>query len=333
LKNDFLFFDLGTENIRIFSSSHGLVYHGSSIIALNDEAEVVAYGSSVHEASFNQDIKIVYPIKNGTIANHHALLILLQTILANHYKRGFRTRINGVFSIPTFATNVEQRAYLFVAQSLDFSDLLFIPEYIFCLTSIYEQLGKFGFEFITQTGAGRFDTYLLNNGKMLYGDTQKGGFERMVADMLKKVRFEEGVQIGRKILFDAFSNTENQHLVVKGRNKVTGEVVEKTIERAYFQHLLEESLIRFSGMITEVFKRLSPDLSAEFLEKGLRLTGGPINENWFIRAIEEKTGFSAVISDTPGEDILRGFKLISSDLQRDQLEKFNLLNNGNEVRG
>ncbi|HPF16756.1 MAG TPA: rod shape-determining protein, partial [Thermotogota bacterium] len=101
----------------------------------------------------------------------------------------------------------------------------------------------------------------------------------------------------------------------------------------YFQHLLEESLIRFSGMITEVFKRLSPDLSAEFLEKGLRLTGGPINENWFIRAIEEKTGFSAVISDTPGEDILRGFKLISSDLQRDQLEKFNLLNNGNEVRG
>ena len=333
MKNDFLFFDLGTENIRIFSSNHGLVYHGSSIIALNDEAEVIAYGSNVHEAQVSQDIKIVYPIKNGTIANHHALLILLQAILANHYKKGFRTKVNGVFSIPTFATNVEQRAYLFVAQSLDVSDLLFVPEYIFCLTSIYEQMGKFGFEFVTQTGAGRFDTYLLNNGKLLYGDTQKGGFERIVADMLKKVRFEEGVQIGRKTLFNAFSDNENHKLLVKGRNKVTGEVVEKTIERDYFQHLLKEGLVRFFGMITDVFKRLSPDLSSEFLEKGLRLSGGPTNEKWFVRAIEERTGFSVVMSDTPGEDILRGFKLISTDLKRDQLERFNLLNNGTEVRG
>ena len=322
---------MGTETIRIFSSINGLVFHGPGIIAINDETDLVAYGTNAVDTQINEETRLVYPIANGTIANHHALLLMLQAILKDHYKRSFGTKVNGVFSIPPFATNVEQRAYLYAGESLEFRELIFVPEFVFILTAIYETLGKYGFEFVAQTGAGRLDTYMLNNGKLLYGETQKGGFERIITKMLKKLRFDKGIQIGRKALFNAFSETRNE-ISLKGRNKVTSEAMDKTIQREYFEQLLQDGTADFISMIKRVFERLSPDLSSEFLEKGLRLTGGPSNEKWFRNEIEEKTGFSVVISDTAGEDILRGFKLISNDPQQDLLEKFNLLGTLIEVR-
>jgi len=331
LKNDFLFFDLGTETIRIFSSINGLVFHGPGIIAINDETDLVAYGTNAVDTRINEETKLVYPIANGTVANHHALLLMLQAILKDHYKRPFGTKVNGVFSVPPFATNVEQRAYLYAGESLGFRELIFVPEFVFILSAIYETLGQYGFEFVAQTGAGRLDTYLLNNGKLLYGETQKGGFERMITTMLKKLRFDKGIQIGRKALFGALSEQWNE-ITLKGRTKVTSEAMEKTIEREYFEQLLQDGLADFINMIKTVFERLSPDLSSEFLNKGLRLTGGPSNEKWFRDAIEAKTGFSIVISDTAGEDILRGFKLISNHPQQELLEKFNLLGHVIEVR-
>ena len=332
MKNDYLFFDLGTENIRIFSSANGLIYHGPGLIAINDDAELTAYGSNAVDTQVSKETKVIYPISNGTVANHHALLLLLKAILKDHYKKQFRSRVKGVFSIPPFATNVEQRAYLYAAEGLEFSDLLFIPEYVFILTSIYEAFGKFGFEFIGETGAGRFDTYLLNNGKLLYGDTQKGGFERIINQMLRKLRFDKGIQIGRKTLFMAFSQTEKKELIIKGRNKVTGEALEQIIPRDYFDHLLQDGLSGFIDLIKTVFERLSPDLSAEFLEKGLRMTGGPSNEKWFRNVVEEKTGFSIFKSETPGEDILNGFKIISNYSEGEVLGNFNLLGSVIEVR-
>ncbi len=327
-----MFFDLGTQNIRIFSSNNGLIFHGPSVIAINDEAELVAYGNNAVEMPLSREMKVVNPVANGTIANHHALLLMLQAILSDHYRKGFRTKVKGVFSIPPFATNVEQRAYIYVGEAMDFFQLLFIPEYIFILTSIYKSIGPFGFEFIGQTGAGRLDAYLLNNGKLLYGDTQKGGFEKIIRGMLKKIRFEKGIQIGRKSLFEALSEQDQKTVTMKGRNRVTGEAIEKSIECDFFEELREEGLADFISLIKGVFEQLSPDLSAEFLEKGLRLSGGPAKEKWFRDSVKKRTGFSVLISDTPGEDLLKGFKICSNDFQQEELERFNLLGNIIEVR-
>lgn len=332
MKNDYLFFDLGTQNIRIFSSNNGLIYHGPGAIAVNDEAEMIAYGNNAMEVQIGEEFKLIHPIKNGTIANHHALHSLLQAILEEHYKKRFGTKVKGIFSIPPFSTNVEQRAYFYVGEALEFSQLLFVPEFLFVLTSIYESIGNYGFEFIGQTGAGRMDTYLLNNGKLLHGDSLKGGFEFMVSKLLKKIRFEKGIQIGRKTLFEAFSETSQKEIMMKGRNKVTGEAVDEMIDVAYLEDLLKEGLADYVQLIKGVFEQLSPDLSAEFLEKGLRLSGGPSNENWFREGIERRTGFSVKISDTPGEDILKGFKLISNHPEREQLERYDLLGTVIEVR-
>jgi actin-like ATPase involved in cell morphogenesis len=292
LKNDYLFFDLGTQNIRIFSSNNGLIFHGPGAIALNDEFEVIAYGNNAMDLQIGEEIRLIYPIEKGTVANHHVLHLLLQAILAEHYKKRFGTKVKAIFSIPPFATNVEQRAYFFVGEALEFSQLLFIPEFIFLLTSIYESIGNYGFEFVAQTGAGRMDTYLLNNGKLLYGDSLKGGFEFIVSKLLKKIRFEKGIQIGRKSLFEAFFETNQKDILMRGRNKVTGEAV----------------------------------------DEGLRLSGGPSNEKWLRDEIEKRTGFSVKISDTPGEDILKGFKVISNHPEREQLERYNLLGTVIEVR-
>src|SRR6056297_1604111 len=99
LKNDYLFFDLGTQNIRIFSSNNGLIYHGPGVIAINDEAEMMAFGNNAMEMQIEKEIKLIYPIKNGTIANHHALHSLLQAILAEHYKKRFGMKVKVIFSI------------------------------------------------------------------------------------------------------------------------------------------------------------------------------------------------------------------------------------------
>ncbi|MDN5360459.1 MAG: rod shape-determining protein MreB [Thermotogaceae bacterium] len=332
MKNDYLFFDLGTQNIRIFSSNNGLIFHGPGAIALNDEFEVIAYGNNAMDLQIGEEIRLIYPIEKGTVANHHVLHLLLQAILAEHYKKRFGTKVKAIFSIPPFATNVEQRAYFFVGEALEFSQLLFIPEFIFLLTSIYESIGNYGFEFVAQTGAGRMDTYLLNNGKLLYGDSLKGGFEFIVSKLLKKIRFEKGIQIGRKSLFEAFFETNQKDILMRGRNKVTGEAVDEAIEVAYLEELLKEGLADYVQLIKAVFEQLSPDLSAEFLEKGLRLSGGPSNEKWLRDEIEKRTGFSVKISDTPGEDILKGFKVISNHPEREQLERYNLLGTVIEVR-
>jgi rod shape-determining protein MreB len=310
LKRDFLFFDLGTETLRIFSAQKGLIFHGPSKISYNDDGDVVGYGSEVDESQLIEKQSVVYPVQKGAIANHHALLDLLKMIIKDAYKKSIASRVVPIFSVSPFSTNVEQRALMYVADSLEMGKVAFMPEYVFQLSSIFGKPEEKGLEFLVQTGIGRIDICLINDSRLIYGECIKGGFERLQKKIIRFLRADWDVEVGKKTLNTILCASENDRININGRSKITGEPMSVEVKRSYFQSIVKLEMAQLMASMKRVFEKIPPDLTAEFLEKGIRVSGGPVNEPWFLNAVKLESAFKVNISDTPGEDILNGFRRI-----------------------
>lgn len=331
MKRDFLFFDLGTETLRIFSAQNGLIFHGPSRVAYNENGDVTGYGSEVDDSQLLDRNSVIYPIRNGNVANHHALLDLLKLIIKDAYKKSITSRVVPVFSISPFSTNVEQRALMYVADALELGRVLFIPEYVFQVSSIFGKPGVQGLEFLIQTGIGRIDICLVNDSRLIYGETLKGGFEKIQKKIIRFLRADWDIDVGKKTLNAMFEAKEDEEIIINGRSKMTGEPVSVEIKQTYFQSIIKMESAPLMEAMRRVFERIPPDLTAEFLEKGIRVSGGPVNEPWFLNAIKRESDFRINITDTPGEDILNGFRRIAEGDCEKIVSEYSFLPWGAEV--
>jgi len=331
LKRDFLFFDLGTETLRIFSAQKGLIFHGPSRVAYNENGDVTGYGSEVDDSQLLERNSIIYPIRKGNIANHHALLDLLKQIIRDAYKKSLTGRVVPVFSVSPFSTNVEQRALFYVADALEMGKVAFIPEYVFQLSSVFGKPDVKGLEFLIQTGIGRIDICLVNDSRLIYGETLKGGFEKIQKKILRFLRADWDIEVGKKTLNTLLTTTAGEEIPIQGRNKITGEPVTVEVNHTYFMSIVKMESAQLMDAMRRVFERIPPDLTAEFLEKGIRISGGPVNEPWFLNILKKESDFRINMTDTPGEDILNGFRRVCDGDYEKIVSDYSFLPLGAEV--
>jgi len=333
LKRDFLFFDLGTETLRVFSAQKGLIFHGPSRTSYNENGDVVGYGSEVDDLQLLERSSVVYPIRRGNVANHHALLDLLKIIIREAYKKSIASKVVPVFSVSPFSTNVEQRALLYVTEALEMGKAAFVPEYVFQLASIFGTPDVKGLEFLVQTGVGRIDICLVNDSRLIYGETLKGGFERMQKKIIRFLRADWGVEVGKKMLDTMLCPSENDEITVTGKSKMTGDPISVDVKQTYFKSIVKMESASLMEALRRVFEKIPPDLTAEFLEKGIRVSGGPVNEPWFLETLKRESDFRINLTDTPGEDILNGFKKICEGDCEGVVSAYSFLPYGMEVTG
>ena len=104
--------DLGTGNIKIYSSADDSILNEKNMIAIENKNTLFAYGDSAFDMyeKAPSNIHISYPLCNGVIADIKNMQTVLKCFV-NDLSKGKSQGADFYISVPTDVTEVEKRSF------------------------------------------------------------------------------------------------------------------------------------------------------------------------------------------------------------------------------
>ena len=275
--------DLGTANTLVYMKNRGIVLNEPSVIALNRQTgEVLATGPEAWQMIGRTPgyIVAVRPLRGGAITDfvvtERMIRLLLQRVGVSRF-----TRPKVVICVPSAITEVERRAVTDAARRAGAADANLIEQPMAAAIGadlpIDEPVGNM----VIDIGGGTTETAVISLGGIVALEAVRVGSFDIDAAIQNYVRREHGIAIGErtaeeiKVAIGSADPTEEENQAeVRGRDMMTG--LPKTV-------LLTPEEVRFaiedvvSSLIASVIRCLAkapPELSQDFLARGMYLVGG-----------------------------------------------------------
>ena len=275
--------DLGTANTLVYMKGRGIVLNEPSVIALNRQTgEVLATGREAWQMIGRTPgyIVAVRPLRGGAITDfeitERMIRLLLQRVGVSRF-----TRPKVVICVPSAITEVERRAVTDAARRAGAADANLIEQPMAAAIGadlpIDEPVGNM----VIDIGGGTSETAVISLGGIVSLEAVRVGSFDIDAAIQNHVRREHGIAIGErtaeeiKVAIGSADPTQDENQAeVRGRDLMTG--LPKTV-------LLTPEEIRFaiedviSSIVASVIRCLSkapPELSQDFLVRGMYLVGG-----------------------------------------------------------
>ncbi|MEQ8226173.1 MAG: rod shape-determining protein, partial [Candidatus Eremiobacterota bacterium] len=105
--------DLGTANITVAVEKRGVILREPTVLAINKKNSKIMYiGETAREmlGKTNPEIKAIYPLQNGVIADYQATELLLKHFLNRVCGKIKLVKPSVVMSVPVKLTSIEERA-------------------------------------------------------------------------------------------------------------------------------------------------------------------------------------------------------------------------------
>ena len=307
--------DLGTANTLVYMKGRGIVLNEPSVIALNRQTgEVLATGREAWQMIGRTPgyIVAVRPLRGGAITDfeitERMIRLLLQRVGVSRF-----TRPKVVICVPSAITEVERRAVTDAARRAGAADANLIEQPMAAAIGadlpIDEPVGNM----VIDIGGGTSETAVISLGGIVALEAVRVGSFDIDAAIQNYVRREHGIAIGErtaeeiKVAIGSADPTEEEtQAEVRGRDLMTG--LPKTV-------LLGPEEIRFaiedvvSSIIASVMRCLAkapPELSQDFLVRGMYLVGGGGLLRGLASRIERETKVPVKLSNVPLEAVVLG---------------------------
>ena len=275
--------DLGTANTLVYMKGRGIVLNEPSVIALNRQTgEVLATGREAWQMIGRTPgyIVAVRPLRGGAITDfeitERMIRLLLQRVGVSRF-----TRPKVVICVPSAITEVERRAVTDAARRAGAADANLIEQPMAAAIGadlpIDEPVGNM----VIDIGGGTSETAVISLGGIVALEAVRVGSFDIDAAIQNYVRREHGIAIGErtaeeiKVAIGSADPTHDENQAeVRGRDLMSG--LPKTV-------LLTPEEVRFaiedviSSIVASVIRCLSkapPELSQDFLVRGMYLVGG-----------------------------------------------------------
>ncbi|MCR5737855.1 MAG: rod shape-determining protein [Eubacterium sp.] len=326
--------DFGTRNIRIYNGLTRTTMEQKNVVAIRGKEELYAYGDEAYTMyEKNPDnIRIVFPIKNGVIADLKNMKAIFENLYTDMTKGARMGRF--CIAVPSDVTEVDKKAFFDVVSKslIRAKEIKIVEKPIADAVGIGIDITSPRGNLIVNIGASTTEISIISMGGIVISKIIKMGgnkLDEMICDIVrKKYNILIGLKTAEKIkiaLADAMydedeeSDEEDDIVYVFGRNIITGLPSERGITkdticdaiRAFFDSMVEE--------IKTLLERTPPELSADIMGKGIYLTGGSAMIKNLDQLIAQETDLKVNRVDNPSESVIRGILTIMSDTKYKKL--------------
>lgn len=307
--------DLGTANTLVYMKGKGIVLNEPSVIALNRQTgEVLATGREAWQMIGRTPgyIVAVRPLRGGAITDfeitERMIRLLLQRVGVSRF-----TRPKVVICVPSAITEVERRAVTDAARRAGAADAQLLEQPMAAAIGadlpIDEPVGNM----VIDIGGGTTETAVISLGGVVALEAVRVGSFDIDAAIQNYVRREHGIAIGERTaeevkmaIGSAEPMPDENQAEVRGRDLMTG--LPKTV-------VLSPEEVRFavddvvSSIISSVVRCLAkapPELSQDFLNRGVYLAGGGALLSGLATRLERETQVPVKMSTMPLEAVVMG---------------------------
>ncbi|HIZ82123.1 MAG TPA: rod shape-determining protein [Candidatus Mediterraneibacter pullistercoris] len=313
--------DLGTYEIKIFDKKKNRIWWEKDAIAMKNKKYIFAAGNNAYSMyeKAPEDIRVVFPMKNGVIAHFDDMQYLLGSLLGTDRRPAWGSQY--VIAVPTDVTEVEKKA---------FYDLVFHSEAKAKSVRIVERgladaIG-FGMDvlsekglFVANFGGGTTELSVLSLGGMVMNRLLKTGGEDFDQAITGLVRHTQDFLIGTLTAerlrreFGVFEQSTGSSIRVSGRNLVTGVPAQAEISISLVRAAMKDPLEECAHAIRSMLERTPPDVRRAIEGKGICLTGGMANLKGLSTYLQESIGLRVMTVSEPQLCAVRGLQKIILD--------------------
>ncbi len=307
--------DLGTANTLVYMKGRGIVLNEPSVIALNRQTgEVLATGREAWQMIGRTPgyIVAVRPLRGGAITDfeitERMIRLLLQRVGVSRF-----TRPKVVICVPSAITEVERRAVTDAARRAGAADANLIEQPMAAAIGadlpIDEPVGNM----VIDIGGGTSETAVISLGGIVALEAVRVGSFDMDAAIQNYVRREHGIAIGERTaeeikmaIGSADPTDDESQAEVRGRDLMTGLPKTVLLTPEEIRYAIEDVVSSIVASVIRCLSKAPPELSQDFLVRGMYLVGGGGLLRGLASRIERETKVPVRMSNVPLEAVVLG---------------------------
>ncbi|MFM8867134.1 MAG: rod shape-determining protein [Ilumatobacteraceae bacterium] len=307
--------DLGTANTLVYMEGKGIVIDEPSVIAVNrTTGEVLATGREAWDMIGRTpgNIVAVRPLRGGAITDFEITEKMIRLLLQRAGVSRF-SRPKVLICVPSAITEVERRAVTDATRKAGAADAQLLEQPMAAAIGadlpINEPVGNM----VIDIGGGTTETAVISLGGIVALEAVRVGSFDIDAAIQAHVRKAHGLAIGERTaeqikisIGSAMPTPEDRDAEVKGRDLVSGLPKTVVLTAAEVREAIDEVVTQMVNSVMRCLAVAPPELSQDFLNRGMYLVGGGSMLRGLAQRLERDTQVPVVMSEQPLEAVVFG---------------------------
>jgi len=309
--------DLGTANVMVFVKGRGIVMQEPSVVAVDDDNNIVAVGAEAREmiGRTPANIQAIRPMRDGVIADY----VITEALLRHFISRVQEDRRFGIgrpevmISVPAGVTSVEKRAVRDAALKAGAGEAYLIEEPMAAAIGASVPIAGASGAMIIDIGGGTSEIAVLSLGAIVVSTSLRVGGNKIDEAIATYVRKKYNLMIGDrtaeeiKIAIGTALPLERELTAdVRGRDLIAGLPRTIPMTSSEVMEAMEPPLQQIIGAVRLVLEQTPPELSSDIIDKGMVMSGGGSLLRNIDRLLTQVTGVPCHVADDAMNCVARG---------------------------
>ena len=308
--------DLGTSNTLVYVKNKGIIIREPSVVAVNTYTERASYVGQEAKDVIGRtpgSIVAVKPIEHGVIADFDIAAVMLREFIGRALKGSLFTKARVWISIPSEITPVERKAVRESTEYAGAKKVTLIEQPMAASIGaglpITEAMGNM----IVDIGGGTTEVASVSMGSVVVSKSIRVGGDEMDNAIISFIKRKYNLLIGertaeelKKAIGSAYPLDREEEAEISGRNSINGLPENITVTSAEIRDALSEPLSKVIEAIKNTLEKVPPELSADIIEEGIRITGGGAVLRGIDSLINRETGIPVFRAEYPMDCVVKG---------------------------
>ncbi|MDA3041493.1 MAG: rod shape-determining protein [Actinomycetota bacterium] len=302
--------DLGTANTLVYMQGRGIVINEPSVIAVNRRSgEVLATGEEAWQMIGRTPgyIVAVRPLRGGAITDFEVTEKMIRLLLQRAGVSKF-SRPKVLICVPSAITEVERRAVTDATRRAGAADAQLLEQPVAAAIGANLPIDEPVGNMVIDIGGGTTETAVISLGGIVALEAVRVGSFDIDSEIQSFVRRKHGIAIGertaeeiKKSIGSAMPMPGDSEAEVRGRDLVTGLPKTVILTSKEIREAIDpvDSVVRCLGVAP-------PELSQDFLKRGMYLVGGGSLLRGMAERISNETRVPVNMSNEPLEAVVLG---------------------------
>jgi len=322
-----IYFDLGTSITKIAIKDKGVILREPTFLGYNSRIKDYSFTGIEAKTILGKTpefIKVIRPIVSGVISDFDAEVFLLQKFLERSVylysgNRTIKPMMIGIATVPTIATEIEQKAVREALLKIGMSQVFLIEKPL--ATAAGAGINIFSHEptLIADLGGGLIELSIVGSSGILSQKTLRNAGDQMNKVIFNYVHLKYGIILGEatcehlKIEVLNFKNNE-KIVVTRGKSLENGLPKSVKIKSSDINEALRTNFNQIIDGIKELIENSPPEVVDEVMQRGVVLTGGLSRIEGIDKFFEEELKVKVYCSDKYEYATINGLmKLTAND--------------------
>ncbi len=311
--------DLGTTNLLVYVTGHGIIFNEPSVVAFDIQTgEVIAGGEDAFSmvGKTHKKIRVSRPLREGVISDMDAAKAMLKYVFQRVQNIKNLKNAKCLICCPSEVTQIEREAMRELAVQMGINDVFIEEEIKSGAIGSGIDIYTANAAMVIDIGGGTTDVGVLSLGDVVLSQSIRVAGNYIDQEIVKYVHKTHNLVIGQKsaekakIEIATLLDDEERFVRVSGRDLVSGLPSATKISSKEIRKLLLPIFDEIVNVVYAVLERTPAELSADLVENGIVVNGGGALIPGVKEYIEEMVNLPVKISETPLTDVVEGTKIL-----------------------